>query len=403
MVISFSRREQQPIQQEVCQDLPLRIAIMTHEKRIISIHNCSDFDRNYSHHNHDDRRGVDYILSRDTVSIDFCSLIPFQIPSLPPPPSRDKNHEISSTGGINNVDDVYHIDHLSRPDEACCICGGGSSYTNDSNTWPQPQHRMLQTGTFFAPLITLLCTFIVTMILYTIYRLRQKINNEEEQGEGGGPDNDLFDDHQRDPSLFPEIRSSTNEEQLLADRRELIAKNIIHKVVVAKNEKEGTKDGDDDDEDYDVSDDDESVIFPHEKIMFKRELTGLSFQTPENEMLHDLSIVGDSDSNLISSTQSGYLYDLSGEDYLIAQKSDLYLFGGTSSMPSRESASSLYSPSTCPICIESFKKGEEIAWSFNEKCHHAFHLECISDWLMSHDECPMCRLDFLNIDASEEA
>ena len=65
-----------------------------------------------------------------------------------------------------------------------------------------------------------------------------------------------------------------------------------------------------------------------------------------------------------------------------------------------ESTSSLYSPKVCPICMETYKVGEEIAWSKNEDCCHAFHLDCISEWLMDNDDCPMCRRAFLEVDNS---
>lgn len=35
--------------------------------------------------------------------------------------------------------------------------------------------------------------------------------------------------------------------------------------------------------------------------------------------------------------------------------------------------------------------GEDICWSKNETCPHAFHVQCITLWLMNHDDCPMCR------------
>lgn len=58
-------------------------------------------------------------------------------------------------------------------------------------------------------------------------------------------------------------------------------------------------------------------------------------------------------------------------------------------------SSSLYSPKSCPICLEEYKVGEEIAWSKNDQCAHAFHLDCALDWLMDHDECPVCREGYL--------
>ena len=45
----------------------------------------------------------------------------------------------------------------------------------------------------------------------------------------------------------------------------------------------------------------------------------------------------------------------------------------------------------CNICLEEYKIGDEIAWSKNELCHHAFHKECIIEWLARHQDCPVCR------------
>lgn len=59
------------------------------------------------------------------------------------------------------------------------------------------------------------------------------------------------------------------------------------------------------------------------------------------------------------------------------------------------SSLSIYSPKICPICMESYHTDEEIAWSMNEECPHAFHLDCIMAWLMENSKCPMCRSDFL--------
>ena len=65
------------------------------------------------------------------------------------------------------------------------------------------------------------------------------------------------------------------------------------------------------------------------------------------------------------------------------------------------SASSLSSPKSCPICMEPYKAGDEIAWSKNESCAHAFHLDCIASWLMRNDDCPMCRQDYLCNESNE--
>jgi hypothetical protein len=45
----------------------------------------------------------------------------------------------------------------------------------------------------------------------------------------------------------------------------------------------------------------------------------------------------------------------------------------------------------CAICLEVYKVGEDIGWSRNPLCHHAFHKECILESLKAHNSCPICR------------
>jgi hypothetical protein len=52
----------------------------------------------------------------------------------------------------------------------------------------------------------------------------------------------------------------------------------------------------------------------------------------------------------------------------------------------------------CPICMEAFQLDEIVSWSPNEKCSHAFHHECIKEWLLRHGTCPLDREVFLPID-----
>jgi Ring finger domain len=48
----------------------------------------------------------------------------------------------------------------------------------------------------------------------------------------------------------------------------------------------------------------------------------------------------------------------------------------------------------CSICLEDFCDGDEICESYN--CRHQFHMNgCMSKWLLGHDECPVCRRDYL--------
>lgn len=45
----------------------------------------------------------------------------------------------------------------------------------------------------------------------------------------------------------------------------------------------------------------------------------------------------------------------------------------------------------CSICLEEYNVGDKIAWSKNDECHHAFHKDCIIEWLVNHQNCPICR------------
>jgi hypothetical protein len=56
----------------------------------------------------------------------------------------------------------------------------------------------------------------------------------------------------------------------------------------------------------------------------------------------------------------------------------------------------------CAICLVEYEAGDEISWSHNKSCTHAFHRECIIDWLISHDECPCCRHNYLSLSDDDD-
>jgi hypothetical protein len=56
----------------------------------------------------------------------------------------------------------------------------------------------------------------------------------------------------------------------------------------------------------------------------------------------------------------------------------------------------------CPICMECFQVDETVSWSPNANCVHAFHHQCIKEWLLRHGKCPCCREVFLPIDEHEQ-
>ncbi|CAJ1948261.1 unnamed protein product [Cylindrotheca closterium] len=49
----------------------------------------------------------------------------------------------------------------------------------------------------------------------------------------------------------------------------------------------------------------------------------------------------------------------------------------------------------CTICFNEYKPGDEICWSNHPQCNHMFHKDCIEEWLLRHDECPCCRLNYM--------
>ena len=49
----------------------------------------------------------------------------------------------------------------------------------------------------------------------------------------------------------------------------------------------------------------------------------------------------------------------------------------------------------CAICLQDLEDGDEICWSHNPECFHAFHSKCIESWLIQKDECPCCRKNYM--------
>jgi hypothetical protein len=49
----------------------------------------------------------------------------------------------------------------------------------------------------------------------------------------------------------------------------------------------------------------------------------------------------------------------------------------------------------CAICLQDYSIGDQICWSKNRLCQHHFHHDCLVPWLLKHNHCPCCRLDYL--------
>mmetsp|Transcript_18120 Transcript_18120/g.39494 ORF Transcript_18120/g.39494 Transcript_18120/m.39494 type:complete len:265 (-) Transcript_18120:1651-2445(-) len=59
-------------------------------------------------------------------------------------------------------------------------------------------------------------------------------------------------------------------------------------------------------------------------------------------------------------------------------------------------------PNCCAICLSRYKVGDVVAWSSNPSCIHAFHRECVIDWLVKmqpETPCPCCRQEFTDLES----
>lgn len=61
-------------------------------------------------------------------------------------------------------------------------------------------------------------------------------------------------------------------------------------------------------------------------------------------------------------------------------------------------------PNQCAICLCDYTKGDNVVISSNVSCPHAFHQECIIEWLVKMQEgtpCPCCRRTFVELESVE--
>ena len=59
--------------------------------------------------------------------------------------------------------------------------------------------------------------------------------------------------------------------------------------------------------------------------------------------------------------------------------------------------------SYCNICLQEYQVGDIVVWSRRpDGCHHAFHEDCLLDWLSRKPSCPNCRQVFFSIEDSPE-
>mmetsp|Transcript_13949 Transcript_13949/g.38571 ORF Transcript_13949/g.38571 Transcript_13949/m.38571 type:complete len:253 (+) Transcript_13949:104-862(+) len=59
-------------------------------------------------------------------------------------------------------------------------------------------------------------------------------------------------------------------------------------------------------------------------------------------------------------------------------------------------------PNCCAICLGEYEIGDRVVWSSNDECQHAFHMDCLMDWLTKMRDgtpCPCCRAEFTDVEA----
>jgi hypothetical protein len=57
-------------------------------------------------------------------------------------------------------------------------------------------------------------------------------------------------------------------------------------------------------------------------------------------------------------------------------------------------------PNCCAVCLCTYEPGESIVWSSTKECPHAFHEECVVEWLINMQDrtpCPCCRQEFTDL------
>lgn len=59
-------------------------------------------------------------------------------------------------------------------------------------------------------------------------------------------------------------------------------------------------------------------------------------------------------------------------------------------------------PPACTICLCPYEVKDEVTWSPKDHCSHAFHKDCLLQWLEKKEQplCPVCRQEFCDLSSS---
>mmetsp|Transcript_8821 Transcript_8821/g.13339 ORF Transcript_8821/g.13339 Transcript_8821/m.13339 type:complete len:250 (-) Transcript_8821:2634-3383(-) len=202
---------------------------------------------------------------------------------------------------------------------------------------------------------------------------------------GDNPPDDEFYVMSTNERISPE-----QQRRYLERRRTLIMKSIVQKKAIRRT-------------------DSAEITLPHESELSKRSTVDRIEEGRNEESLNlDLSA---SDSSAQSDSDGGrQISPLDGSQQTeseMVQKEDIFVKSFHDHRSTHHGiddsvSSSLYSPKECAICMSRYKHGDAICWSQNEKCFHAYHLSCMVEWLMKHNECPMCRRNFFRSEGNDK-
>jgi len=123
----------------------------------------------------------------------------------------------------------------------------------------------------------------------------------------------------------------------------------------------------------------------------------------------DLIENGDGDSTTEESNSDSSLEGKNGNEHnnTSQDENDIEMGGNNASFSSMDDVGQLklgngkVVPNCCAICLCGYEVGEVVTWSSNPNCVHAFHRECVTDWLIKmqpETPCPCCRQEFTDLE-----